>query len=223
MKNLIRKIIDVLMYILAILLMAFPYFEPQTHEYIGVIITICFIIHNLLNWKWYKSILKGKKSLKRTMQTSINVVLFVFMIMTILSGFLMSTIFHSITSVFNTALTARQIHMFSSHWFYILFSLHIGLHLTAILNQLKKHIKLNNKQIKLLFSILLSIVMILGIIYFIQNKIIGYLFFLNEFVFFDNNKPLHIFIFEYNIICLLFVLISFYISKLLSKNFKLKK
>ena len=51
------------------LLMAYSLIGELFHEIIGSLIFILFIIHHILNRKWYGSILKGKYSAKRIFQT----------------------------------------------------------------------------------------------------------------------------------------------------------
>lgn len=72
-----RIIIDVLMYIIFIVLMGHHITENKIHEILGIVMFILFIIHNLLNLKFYKTIFKGKYNLKRLFLTTIDVLLLV--------------------------------------------------------------------------------------------------------------------------------------------------
>lgn len=66
MKSKIKKIIDIVMTILFIILMGYYVTDNKVHEILGTITFILFIIHHILNIKWYKSIFKGKHSFQRT-------------------------------------------------------------------------------------------------------------------------------------------------------------
>ena len=55
-----KEFIDIVMYIVLILLMCEHSLVGLTHEVLGIILFISFIIHNALNYRWYKLILKRK-------------------------------------------------------------------------------------------------------------------------------------------------------------------
>ena len=57
----VRKVIDVGMMILLLLLMAFPFTGQDIHIFLGIIMIAFFIIHHYLNRRWYLSLFKGKK------------------------------------------------------------------------------------------------------------------------------------------------------------------
>lgn len=57
----IRKvIIDFLMTILLLLLMVFQITGQKFHEWFGAGILVLFLAHNILNFKWYRSLFKGR-------------------------------------------------------------------------------------------------------------------------------------------------------------------
>ncbi len=55
-----RIFIDVLMYIVFIVLMGHHITDNLIHEILGTILFVLFIIHHILNYKYYKTIFKGK-------------------------------------------------------------------------------------------------------------------------------------------------------------------
>lgn len=57
----VRKVIDVGMMILLLLLMAFPFTGQDIHIFLGIIMIAFFIIHHYLNRRWYLSLLKVRK------------------------------------------------------------------------------------------------------------------------------------------------------------------
>ena len=63
---------DVLMLILMPLLMLYQIIGEALHEYLGILLTLVFILHTLMNCKWYQGITKGSYSVFRTVQTVIN-------------------------------------------------------------------------------------------------------------------------------------------------------
>ena len=53
-----RIILDIIMTVLYIILMGYCITGNAVHEILGTITFVLFIIHNILNIKWYKSIFK---------------------------------------------------------------------------------------------------------------------------------------------------------------------
>ena len=81
MKKKIRIIIDISMTVTMPLLMAYSLIGELFHEITGSLIFILFIIHHILNRRWYGTIAKGKYNAKRIFQTILNLFLLVFMIL----------------------------------------------------------------------------------------------------------------------------------------------
>jgi hypothetical protein len=57
---------------------------------LGVGLIILFIIHNILNWEWYKRLFKGKYSALRIIHTTINIFLVAEMLGLMISGVMLS-------------------------------------------------------------------------------------------------------------------------------------
>lgn len=62
MNKKIRIILDIVMTCFFIVLMGYYATDNAVHEILGVITFVLFIIHNIINIKWYKSIFKGKRN-----------------------------------------------------------------------------------------------------------------------------------------------------------------
>ena len=71
-----KRIIDFLMMILLIILFGYNIIGSLNHEIIGIITLSIFIVHNILNYKWYKVLFKGKYKINRIIQLIINLLLF---------------------------------------------------------------------------------------------------------------------------------------------------
>jgi hypothetical protein len=56
----IRLAIDLTMTILMLVAMAYRITGNTIHEVVGVFLFVLFIVHNILNRRWYKAIAKGK-------------------------------------------------------------------------------------------------------------------------------------------------------------------
>lgn len=168
----IKVFIDIVMYIALILLMCEHSLVGLTHEVLGIILFILFIMHNALNYRWYKLILKRKINSKMIPSLIINFLIFVTLIILILSSFMISGyVFKGLIS--SNSMLSRGLHMVSSIWFYILVSIHLGLHLNAMLYKIKG---------KLYFIILEAIIILSGLIVFIFiDKMYEEMFYLTSF------------------------------------------
>ena len=67
--------VDVVMYILFLLLMGQYLLRDAPHEWLGITAGMFFILHNVLNYKWYKSLFKGKYNAIRIVRTAVNILL----------------------------------------------------------------------------------------------------------------------------------------------------
>ena len=73
MKKKIRIIIDISMTVMMPLLMAYSLIGELFHEIAGSLIFILFIVHHILNKKWYSNVAKGKYNARRIFQTILNI------------------------------------------------------------------------------------------------------------------------------------------------------
>ena len=109
----IRIILDIAMTCLFIVLMGYYVTDNAVHEILGVITFVLFIIHNIINIKWYKSIFKGKHNFQRTFHIIINLLLFVAMIGMMISGIMISADVFSFLNI-QTTMFGRMLHMLST-------------------------------------------------------------------------------------------------------------
>lgn len=210
MKKRVMRSLDVLMYVLLIGLMAFPYFQQWVHEYLGIIAILCFIVHHLLNRSWMHNVFRGKYNIYRIVFTIINSGLFIAMFFVAASGLAMARNLPFTITV--TISWARKIHLVSAYWFYILTSLHLGLHLNLLWKPIQKRLKSK------LLSISVAFIMIgYGFICFIKKGYITYMLLLNEFAFFDYRKSGWIFMIEDVAISLMAAFTVYYFLRLLKK------
>lgn len=73
----IQLTIDTLMFICLIILMGYHITGNKVHEILGVITFIIFIIHHIINIKWYKTLPKGKYFSHRIFSTIIDFLLLI--------------------------------------------------------------------------------------------------------------------------------------------------
>lgn len=133
----IKRSVDAVMYILFLLLMGQCVLRGAVHEWLGISIGILFVIHNILNFRWYKTLFKGKYSPARVVQLVVNILLLLTMLFCMISGVLVSQHIFAIGN--GSAIeVGRYIHLVATAWEFILMSVHLGLHWSAFLGIAKK-------------------------------------------------------------------------------------
>ena len=182
MKRKFRIALDIIMTILFIILMGYYATENNVHEILGVITFVLFIIHNILNIKWYKSIFKGKHNFQRIFHIIINLLLFIAMLGMMISGIMISADVFDFLDI-PTTMFGRMLHMASTSWGFVLMSIHVGLQLFGLINKLNK--KMKNSTFEYVYYFILLILFGIGIYSFINLNIGEDMFLVNHFKFFD--------------------------------------
>ena len=104
---------------------------------------------------------------------------------------------------------ARVVHLLASHWYYLFMSLHIGLHMGRLFQ---------NVASKILPRILLALVCAYDLYAFIIRGVWKYLFLRQQFFFFDLERGYVLFALDYISIIILFATILHLIASRLKKN-----
>ncbi len=201
MKKKIRIIIDISMMVMMPLLMAYSLIGELFHEITGSLIFILYIIHHILNRKWYGSILKGKYSAKRIFQTILNAFLLVFMILQPLSGILMSKRLYNFLPDFSVSALARSVHMLLAYWGYVLLCVHAGTHMLPMFTAKK----VNDLKRGFLY-VTIGALSVYGVVAFVKRGFPGYMFGKTMFAFFDPAEPRVYFFIDYIAIMILFMM-----------------
>ena len=203
---LLRRIIDVSMTVLLILLMSLQVTEQEYHEYIGMVMVILVIVHIYLNRKWFISVFKGKYPPVRILSLVIDFSLLVAFILSGISGMIIAETF---TFMNLESLTAwgRTAHISSSYWSFVLMGLHVGLHWNMVAVRIKSSWP----------TVIALLLAAYGLYAFIQSEIITYMFLINQFVFIDYDKNIFL-VFLDNLAMLIFwCSVSYYFSKLIRR------
>ena len=199
--NRIRLPLDITMTILSIVLMGGNYLFPAeiVHEILGVALFVLWAIHIFLNRRWYGAIFKGKYNPYRIMQTVINCCILICTIILMISGIILSNHLFTFLNIQSGLGFARIAHLLSSHWYYLFMSLHIGLHMGRLLQ---------NVAAKILPRILLVLVCAYGLYAFIARGVWKYLILKQQFFFFDVERGYVLFAMDYISIIILFAVVS---------------
>lgn len=212
----IRIIIDVVMYIFFIILMGHHITGNHIHEILGIGTIILFIIHNIINIKFYKVIFKGKYNFKRLLLTVIDILLLFSMIGIIISSIIISRDVFSFLRI-QTTIFGLKLHMISTSWGFIIMSIHLGLHLNALINKINK--KMKNSTFEYIYYLVFLILIAYGIYSFIKLNLISDMFLQNPFKIYDFDESPFIF-YLHVLSSSIFIALTIYILNKIKKGDK---
>lgn len=210
--------VDFLMTVLLLLLMAYQVVGESLHEWFGAGMLVLFIIHTVLNIKWYKNLFKGKYKTSRILQTVLNFAVLVSILSLAYSGIVMSRHLFTFLPIDRGMALARVMHLAGSYWGFVLMSLHLGLHWGMMIGLFRK-ISGGKKPPVLVWIMRLLALAIAGYgaYCFIKADIFSYMFLKTEFVFFDFEKSAFSVFSEYIVMMGLWVFIGYYAAKGIAK------
>lgn len=187
-----KLVIDIMLITGLLLSMAYLLIGIDNHEIVGTVFFLLFIVHMVLNRRWFFSIFKGKYSAARILRTGINLLTLVMMVCLIISGLIFATYTPSVIKTAGSIDMARQLHLVSSYWCFILLSVHLGMNLNVISNAVKANY-ICREALRLAGIILACY----GVYAFMKHDLLSYMFLQQEFVFFDMKQPLALFFADY--------------------------
>lgn len=210
--------VDILLTVFLLLLMSYQATGEKIHEWVGIGMSVTFVLHQMLNLSWYKALLsgKGKWTAYRMVITVTDLLLLVSMILTAFSGMSMSA--YAVPFLYGMAkLTlVRRMHLAFSHWTFVLAGFHLGLHLPGISSRYLK-----DERAEKSFAVIFVCLAALGLVQFIRSGILSYMFFIAAFAFFEPGKPAALVFLEYFFMFILWSFAGYTVTaKLTSKNRK---
>lgn len=217
-KNVKIKIaVDIAMTLTLMILMGYIYTGDLAHEIFGTMMIVLWVVHSLLNRRWFPASVKGRYPAKRIFNTVINVLLILSVIGLIISSIMLSYYLFGFLGIEGGTGFARVLHMVSSYWCFVLSSLHLGLHWGRMMKMMGKRREFTRaaRLTGLFVSALLSCY---GLFAFISHQLPTYMFARTIFVFFDFEKSPVVFFFEYLCMMILFASLSYHLSALLTKK-----
>ena len=181
-NQIIMRTIDLIMTGDLLFLMALQVTQQLAHEWIGIAMTGLFIVHHIFNYKYYKTIFKGKYSFLRIFQLVICVLLLAAFITTAFSGMTMSRYATPFMNGLLKASDARKLHLAISYWSFVLMGVHIGMHFGIITSKLPKGI------FRIISAVIISGVSVWGFMLFLDENIFEYMLMQMHFAFLDYDK-----------------------------------
>lgn len=210
--------IDFLMTVLLLLLMAYQVVGEELHEWFGAAMLVLFIMHSILNIKWYKNLFRGKYKSVRILGTILNLAVLAAILSLGYSGIVLSRHLFAFLPIDSGMALARTMHLSGSYWGFVLMSLHLGLHWGMVIGLFRK-LK-GEKKLPVLVWILRLLglaVAVYGAYCFICADIFSYMFLKTEFAFFDFEKSAVLVFSEYIAMMGLWIFVGYHITKGLGK------
>ena len=222
-KQSVRIVVDIAMTAVLLFLMTYELIGQVSHELLGIIMFVLFILHHILNSRWTKNLIKGKYTALRTLQTVLVVLVLFWVAGSIFSGVMLSRHIFSFLPFGNGLSFARNLHMLSAYWGFVFMSLHLGFHWNMMMGMVKRLTKNSSAMWAWVFRIIALIIAGYGVYAFIKRDIGSYLLFQNQFAFFDFAEPIIRFLLDYMAIMGLFVVIGHYTSGITRECKRTKK
>lgn len=214
MKKL-RMAIDIAMTIVLVGLMAYSLIGTLTHEILGTAMIILFMIHHILNRKWFGGLSKGRYNAFRIFQTVLVFLMIGSVLASAVSGIMLSEHLYMFLSISKGASIARSVHMVCAYLNYILMSLHLGLHWNMMLSAMQKDKGRKSASGRWTLRAMAIVIAAYGIYAFFRRQIGEYLILQTHFLFLDPSEPIIFFFLDYMAIMGLFVCTGHYLAKLL--------
>lgn len=224
-KALCKLAIDLIMTVFILVAMASHLTGTTIHELLGITLFILFVIHNILNWGWYKSLLKGRYNTIRIFHCAVNLLLLIMMLALLISGAMLSRTVFAFMDL-NGGLFARKLHMLFTYWSFILISVHLGIHWGIIMDAVRKMAEITsaNHSRTLALQIIAVLIAIYGVYASFSREIGAKLILYYTFDFWDYDQSPVIFFLDYLSIMGLYVCVTYYLKRLIhqssSKKFK---
>ena len=174
-KQIVKIVVDIAMTTVLLLLMTYELIGQVSHELLGIIMFVLFILHHNLNSRWTKNLIKGKYTALRTLQTVLVVSVLFSIAGSIFSGVMLSRHIFSFLPFGNGLSFARNMHMLSAYWGFAFMSLHLGFHWNMMMGMAKRLTKNSSAMRTWVFRIIALIIAGYGVYAFVKRDIGSYL------------------------------------------------
>lgn len=182
-----------------------------------VTLLVLFILHHALNIGLRRSLTRGQYTPERILLTATNVLLTAAMLTVAVSALLVSRHVFDFLGLKMRAL-GRRIHMPATMWFFVFMSLHLGLHLPAMIATLRRrHPWMQTTIAKGIMRAVSLLLLLYGIYEFISRELYMELLMLREFAFLDYGESLGTFFTAYAAMVAAGALISYTLLQALKR------
>lgn len=223
-KQFLCKImIDLAMTVLLLFLMARQITGDAAHEWLGAGMFVLWIVHHILNRKWYTRRAPRMTRLAggqlrytpvRILQTVTNFIVLLSALGLMVSGIILSREVFAFLPISGGVAMARRLHILSAFWGFAGMAFHLGLHWNMVLGMARKAVGTEtSKTLRMILRTAAVLAAGYGLYAFIKNQFLSYMFLVSSFVFFDFERPALLFFTEYIAIMGLMVFLAHYVSR----------
>ena len=209
-------VLDISMLILMLIEISGRLVSSFYHELLGIGLIMSFILHNIKNRNWYKSIFKGRYNLYRTLIFIINAGLLISFSVLMISAVPISRSIFKFLDI-EGGLNIRKLHTASSYIGLIFISLHLGFHMEMIINKVKNKINIRGLT-KIVFCIIFALTFIWGIRSFIYRNILSKVIAYYSFDIASSNDSLLVAFGDYFCIVFFISFLCYFIMKFIKKH-----
>ena len=200
-----KRILDVVMTLALPCLMAYELIGQETHEMLGLCVVGLFILHHLLNLNWHKNLFRGKYTAFRMALTVMDCLMIVIFIDQAVTGVMMAKhVFPALPHVGRRS-SARILHLLGCYWGFAICGLHAGMHMTGALRKWRRKPRSVGKAVPAVF---LCGAAAYGVYAFAKRGLYRYMFLLEQFVFFDFDEPVILYLADFAAMISLFMLLG---------------
>lgn len=111
-----------------VLVMSTALVEEFAHEWLGMATLALFAVHQVLNWRWWRGLLRGRWTLRRVVTIAVNVGMLACMLLMLVSSLVLSRHVLAWIPALPGASWARLAHHVASYWLFVLAAFHLGMH-----------------------------------------------------------------------------------------------
>lgn len=209
-----RIVIDIIMSLLLLFLMAYQVTGGKYHEWLGAAMLVLFIVHNVLNFKWYKQLFKGRYSAARVLRVVVNFITLISIILTGYSGIKMSQYVFNFIPVNSGLMMARKLHLAFSYWSFVFMSIHLGLHWSMVTAKFNKL----GQVFKWILRVVAAGAAVYGAYLFGKSGIYTYMFMKVMFAMLDFKSPAVVVIINNLFMMSTWCFVGYYLNKALLKK-----
>ncbi len=202
-KSQLKIIVDILMTAGLFFTMGYQFWGDSAHKRVGAIMLLLYILHNALNWRWYKGLFLGKYRPVRMLHSLINVSVLLAMGAVIYSGVLLSKEI-ALGVVTEPISFARGIHVLGSYWGFVGTALHLGFHLNALLIKC-----LRGKKLHWSWKGIAVVTVLYGLFAFAKRDFLGYLLLHSDTLLVKGNDSVIVFYVELAAVMSMFLIAAY--------------
>lgn len=221
-KTAVKITVDTLMTLALLLLMGYQFWGDAAHEWAGAGMFFLFLLHHILNRRWYQTLPRGRFTPARVLWLALDLLLLLAMLGLMVSGVLLSNHVFAFLPLSGGTAFARLLHMAASYWGFVLMALHLGLHGGMFVGLARKALRLRrpSRIRRALLGVVGGGIALYGLTVFLRRGLPAYLLVRTRFVLLDFGEPAPQFYLDYLAMMGTFVFAAHYGAKFCKQNRK---